>query len=467
MKEARNRIVILILGLGVAISIVGILFTPSFVAKHVKHVIELETSQVTKVHSYQLYAIVIGCLMIALSVIFYKIKYRIIILLFIFLGYIFIIHNVYLNKVYPENVILNATGVKKAVRVLLGKDYVISDYQPKSMLKVKNQQVLMAKYPAIDIHFHLASLKKMNAEQLVKAMDQCGVEKIVNLDGNPGIYEKYNKDFKEKYPSRFIMFAVLNWNEVSKPDFTKNQLELLNSMVNKGAKGIKVYKSFGLKIRDETGKIVHIDDPRLDPIWNKAGELKIPVLIHLSDPTPFFTPIDRYNERFEELIEYPEWSFYGSEFPKKESLLEHGENLLKKHPGTNFIFAHMADIPENLSHLGTLLNKHPNLYVDMSSRVPELGRQPFTARDFFIQYQDRILFGTDGGYALDENGLWPVERYFRTNFEFLETTNEYFEYPLWGINKQGRWRVYGIGLPNKVLEKIYHDNAKILLKLSD
>jgi len=123
----------------------------------------------------------------------------------------------------------------------------------------------------------------------------------------------------------------------------------------------------------------------------------------------------------------------------------------------------MADIPENLSQLGTLLNKHPNLYVDMSSRVPELGRQPFTAREFFIQYQDRILFGTDGGYALDENGLWPVERYFRTNFEFLETTNEYFEYPLWGINKQGRWRVYGIKLPNKVLEKIYHDNAKILL----
>jgi predicted TIM-barrel fold metal-dependent hydrolase len=307
----------------------------------------------------------------------------------------------------------------------------------------------------------------MSAEELVKAMDRCGVDKIVNLDGNPEIFEKYNKEFKEKYPSRFVMFAVLNWQEVAKPYFIKNQLELLTNMVNNGAKGLKVYKSFGLKIRDQSGNIVHIDDSRLDPIWERAGELKLPVLIHLSDPTPFFTPIDRYNERLEELQEFPQWSFFGPEFPKKETLLERGENLLKKHPRTNFILAHMADIPENLSHLGTLLNKYPNLYLDMSSRVPELGRQPYTAREFFIHYQDRVLFGTDGGYALDENGLWPAERYFRTNFEFLETTNEYFEYPLWGINKQGRWRVYGIGLPDKVLEKIYYKNAKNLLKIND
>jgi predicted TIM-barrel fold metal-dependent hydrolase len=125
----------------------------------------------------------------------------------------------------------------------------------------------------------------------------------------------------------------------------------------------------------------------------------------------------------------------------------------------------MGDNPEDLEYLGGLLDRHENLYVDISSRVPELGRQPFTARKFFIRYQDRILFGTDGGYALDENGLWPAKKYFRTYFEFLETTNEYFEYPLWGINKQGRWRVYGIDLPDQVLKKIYHVNAeKILAK---
>jgi len=467
MKNSRKILILFLFCSGIAISIVGVLFNPAFVAKHVKHVTELETSQAMKVLSYQLYAITFGCFAIMLSVILSRLKYLIIILASVFVGYFLILHNVYINKIYPGNVVLDIAGLKKVGRVLLGKDYVIGDYMPKSMLLVKNHQIRKSRYPAIDVHFHLASLKNMNAEELVKVMDRCGVEKIVNLDGNPGLFEKYKKEFQEKYPSRFVMFAVLNWQDVAKPDFKQNQLELLKKFVSNGAKGLKVYKSFGLKIRDGSGNIVHIDDSRLDPIWDKAGELEIPVLIHLSDPTPFFTPIDKYNERLEELQEFPQWSFYGPEFPKKETLLEHGENLLKKHPKTIFIFAHMADIPENLEYLGGLLDRHQNLYVDISSRVPELGRQPFTARKFFIKYQDRILFGTDGGYALDENGLWPAERYFRTNFEFLETTNEYFEYPLWGINKQGRWRVYGIGLPEKVLKKIYYSNARNLLKMND
>ena len=468
MKEARKIIVLLIFCSGIAISIIGILFTPSFVAKHVKHVIELETSQVMKVLSYQLYAITLGCLMIMLSVILSRMKYIIIILGSIFVGYFLIIHNVYLNNVYPGNVILDFTGLKKVGRVLLGKDYVIGDYKPKSTLLVNNRKILRAKFPVIDIHFHLASLNKTNAEELVKAMDQCGIDKIVNLDGAPEVFEKYQREFAEKYPNRFIMFVVLNLHEINKPDFLKNQLELFAKMVNKGARGLKVYKSLGLELRDPSGKLVPIDDPRLEPIWNKAGEFKIPVLMHSADPTPFFTPVDRFNERFEELNEFPEWSFYGPQFPKKEALMEQRENLLKKHPGTIFIFAHMGDNPEDLEYLGGLLDRHENLYVDISSRVPELGRQPFTARKFFIKYQDRILFGTDGGYALDKNGLWPAERYFRTYFEFLETTNEYFEYPLWGINKQGRWRAYGIDLPDQVLKKIYHMNAeKILAKRSN
>ena len=464
MKESRKIFILFLFCAGIAISIIGILFTPSFVAKHVKHVIELETSQLMKVLSYQLYAITIGCLMIMLSVLFYKIKHYILIFVLIFSSYFFIIHNVYLNKIYPENVILNPTGLKKVSRVLLGKDYVIGDYKPKSMLLVNNRKVLRAKYPVIDIHFHLASLNKTNAEELVKAMDQCGIDKIVNMDGAPEVFEKFHREFIEKYPNRFIMFAVLNLHQFNKPDFMKNQLELFDKMVDKGARGLKVYKSLGLEIREPSGKLVPIDDPRLDPIWNKAGEFKIPVLMHSTDPTPFFTPVDRFNERFEELNEFPEWSFYGPQFPPKDALMEQRENLLKKHPGTIFIFAHMGDNPENLEYLGGLLDRYENLYVDISSRVPELGRQPFTARKFFIKYQDRILFGTDGGYALDKNGLWPAERYFRTYFEFLETTNEYFEYPLWGINKQGRWRAYGIDLPDQVLKKIYHVNAEKILE---
>jgi len=443
------------------------LFTPSFVAKNVKHVVELEASQVMKVLSYQFYAITVGCLMIMLSVIFCKIKYHMVILVFVFIGYVYLIHNSYINKLYPDNIIMSPAGLKKAKRVLLGKDYVIGDYQPKSMLLVKNRKVLKAKYPVVDIHFHLASLNKTNAEELVKAMDQCGIDKIVNLDGAPEVFEKYQREFVEKYPNRFIMFVVLNLHKINQPDFLKNELELLDKMIKKGAKGLKVYKTLGLELRDPSGKLLPIDDPRLEPIWNKAGEFEIPVLMHVADPTPFFAPIDRFNERFEELNEFPEWSFYGPQFPKKEALMEQRENLLKKHPGTIFIFAHMGDNPEDLEYLGGILDRYPNLYVDISSRVPELGRQPFTARQFFIKYQDRILFGTDGGYALDINGLWSAERYFRTYFEFLETANEYMEYPLSGINKQGRWRVYGIDLPDQVLKKIYYMNAeKILAKRS-
>ncbi len=271
MKEPRKIVVLLIFCLGIAISIIGILFTPSFVAKYVKHVIELETSQAMKVLSYQLYAITVGCFMIMLSVILSKSKYLMIILGSILVSYIFIIHNVYLNKVYPENVILDITGLKKVGRVLLGKDYVIGDYKPKSMLLVKNRQVLRAKYPVIDIHFHLASLNKTNAEELVKAMDQCGINKIVNLDGAPGDFEKYNREFKEKYPNRFIMFVVLNLHEINKPDFLKNQLELLDKMVNKDARGLKVYKRLGLELRDPTAKLVPIDYPRLEPTWKKSG----------------------------------------------------------------------------------------------------------------------------------------------------------------------------------------------------
>ncbi len=230
-----------------------------------------------------------------------------------------------------------------------------------------------------------------------------------------------------------------------------------------GAEGIKVGKDFGLGIRDNKSKrFVSIDDLRCDPIWAKAGELGIPVLMHTADPAAFFQPTNRFNERFEELNLFPEWSFYGPEFPKKEMLLQERENLLRKHPETIFVGAHMGSSPENLGYLSHLLDKYPNFYVDISSRLNELGRQPFTARKFFIDYQDRILFGTDGGYYLGTKE-WPAEKYYRIHFEFLETNNEYFDYPIWDVQKQGRWQIYGLNLPDEVLEKIYNKNARKVL----
>lgn len=358
---------------------------------------------------------------------------------------------------------MKSSELKKVWNVLLGKDIVLSDYQPKSVLVVKNRSVMKAKYPVIDIHFNFKSLTKMNAEELVKAMDACGIEKVVDMGGSQEEFEGFIKTFRDKYPDRFILFTRLNLYQIKKPNFPEDQLARFDNAIRMGAKGLKVIKSLGLEITDTSGRLVHIDDPRFDPIWEKAGEHGIPVLMHLGDPTPFFAPIDRYNERYEELIDFPQWSFYGPKFQTKETLRAQRENLVKKHPKTTFIMAHMGDDVENLSYLASLFDKYPNYYVDLSARLPELGRQPYTSREFFIKYQDRILFGSDGGYALDPKGYWTAERYFRTYFEFLETRNEYFEYPLWGIQKQGRWRIYGIDLPDEVLKKIYYKNAEKIL----
>jgi predicted TIM-barrel fold metal-dependent hydrolase len=303
----------------------------------------------------------------------------------------------------------------------------------------------------------------LNAEELVKAMDACGIEKVVDMGGSQEEFEGFIKNFRDKYPDRFILFTRLNLNQIKKPNFPEDQLTRFDYAIRMGARGLKVIKSLGLEIQDKSGRLVHIDDPRFDPIWEKAAEYGVPVLMHLGDPTPFFAPIDRYNERYEELIDFPQWSFYGPKFQTKEALRAQRENLVKKHPRTIFIMAHMGDDVENLSYLASLFDKYPNYYVDLSARLPELGRQPYTSREFFIKYQDRILFGSDGGYALDPKGEWTAERYFRSYFEFLETRNEYFEYPLWGIQKQGRWRIYGIELPDEVLKKIYYKNAEKIL----
>jgi uncharacterized protein len=327
---------------------------------------------------------------------------------------------------------------------------------------VINRRVMKAKYPAIDFHFHFNSMEQMSAEDLVSAMDKLGIEKIVNLDGWPEVFEKYLKDFKNKYPDRFILFTKLNLAEVNKPTFVQDQLEALQKSIAMGAQGIKVWKDLGLTIRDKSGKLVAIDDERFDPIWAKAGELGIPVLMHSADPSAFFTETNQFNERFEELSMFPDWSAYGPGFPQKETLMIQRENMIKKHPKTIFVLAHVGCSPENLDYAGYLLNKYLNIYYDFGAMLSDLGRQPFTARKFFIDYQDRVVFGTDGGYALGTKE-WPADKFYSNYFEFLETNNEYFDYPLWDIQKQGRWKIYGINLPDNVLEKIYRKNALNIL----
>lgn len=365
---------------------------------------------------------------------------------------------------YPHNIVLRLAAIPKVWNLLVGKDILLGDYQPRSTLRVDNEPVVRAKFPAIDAHFHLASLDNVDAERIVAAMDSTGIAMLVNMDGGPGDFGRLAREFRDEYPDRFVFFAVLPLWRLG-PDFPEEQLAWLDLVAGLGARGIKVYKALGLQVRDESGDLVGIDDVRLDPLWEKAAELDMPVTIHATDPTSFWSPADRYNERLQELREFPSWSYAdSSRFPGKQTLLTQRENLLRRHPQTIFIGAHMGENPEDLAYLGYLLDTYPNFYVDISSRIPELGRQPYTARRFFIKYQDRILFGTDGGYGLGTTS-WTAERYFRSYIEFLQTDNENIEYPLWGINKQGRWRVYGLNLPDEVLRKIYYDNAaRLVLK---
>jgi predicted TIM-barrel fold metal-dependent hydrolase len=239
----------------------------------------------------------------------------------------------------------------------------------------------------------------------------------------------------------------------------------LEENVKKGARGLKVWKQVGLKYKDDFGKIIPVDDPHYDPVWAKAGELRVPVLWHIGDPSPFFQPVDRFNERYEELKRYPEWSFYGPRFPTWSTLLKQRENVLKKHPETIFIGAHMGHNMDDLSYLAYLLDTYPNYYVDIGACLLELGRQPYSARKFFIKYQDRILFGSDGGAMFDQE--WTIDKLYSTYFEFLETENEYVDYPIWGQINRARWKIYGINLPDEVLENVYYKNAEKILSLRE
>ncbi len=286
-------------------------------------------------------------------------------------------------------------------------------------------------------------------------MDAAGIAQVVNLGGTPGEFERFTSTFAKRYPDRFIMFVKPNFGAaLQRKDGVAEQVKWVERAATMGARGIKVSKSLGMGQRDSDGRIAPVDDPRLDPIWAKAGELGMPVLIHTSDTPAFFKAPDGRNERYEEIIGNPAWSRYGKS-PSHEELLAQRDRVIARHPGTIFIGAHMGMSEDNLAEVAARLDRYPNYYVDMAAVVHALGRQPVTARRFFIKYQDRILFSTDGGYGLvkQEPG-WTAERLFRSYIEFLETANEYVEYPMWGAHSQGRWRIYGLDLPDEVLEKI-------------
>ena len=351
-------------------------------------------------------------------------------------------------------------GYKSAADAEQKKTLLLRDFHPKSMLHAQEHPVLRAKFPVFDVHQHVndaAGIEDhVDPKELVARMDKLNIKTIVILTGMWGDKLQHVIDEMVKpYPGRFLVFTQIDWSKIDDPNFSQEMVAQIDDGVRRGARGLKVLKDLGLGVKDKSGKLIAVDDPRLDPVWEECGKLGIPVFIHVTDPEAFFYPTDGNNERYEELTEHPDWSFAGPQFPKKTDILEARNRVFGRHPNTRFVALHMGNWPENLDYVGQVLDKYPNSMVEFGAREAELGREPRRAREFFLKYQDRIMFGTDVG---------PEEEMYQNYFRWLETNDEYFDY--WGAPGQGRWKIYGMGLPDDVLEKVYHVNAdKLFAKM--
>lgn len=345
----------------------------------------------------------------------------------------------------------------------MDKPLLLSEYEPRSELVTEEHQVRRPRYPAIDAHNHLP-LEAWEAEpgriaDVVEEMDSAGVQAVVNLSGGSGdVLQRTLDGLDRAYPGRFVTFCNVDWRGVGETGWAERATARLRQDIAAGAKGLKVFKELGLRYRDTDGGLVSPDDPRISDIWAQAGALGVPVLIHSADPVAFFRPLDRHNERWDELQRHPDWHFYGGDFPAFDELIAALYRTIEAHPETTFITAHVGCYPENLAFVSRMLERYPNMYTDFSARIAELGRAPYSARRWFLAHADRILYGTD---------ITPSAAMYRNTYRFLETDDEYFDYAVGArIPPQGRWKIYGLYLPDDVLRRVYHDNAAALLGLS-
>lgn len=354
----------------------------------------------------------------------------------------------------------------------------LKDYQPRSMLHVPETRIERSKYPAIDFHTHLSFTVRNSKpermrflakpEDILPVMDRRNVRIMVNLTGGYGaLLEESLNYLRKPSPERFVVFTEPWFNRITESGYSKFQADQIEKASQMGAKGLKVLKTLGLYLRENvtTGPLIKVDDTRFDEMWEATGAAKMPVAIHTSDPEAFFLTTDKYNERYEELSAHPDWSFHGKDFPSNRELQEARNRVVQRHPKTQFVVLHVGD-SEDLKWVGEWLDKYPNMHVEIGARIGELGRQPRMARKFFDKYQDRILFGTDAvPHGVETPQQIFGEKLYEIYYRFLETEDEYFDYAPAPIPPQGRWRIYGLGLPDSILKKVYHDNAARLLGL--
>ncbi len=333
-------------------------------------------------------------------------------------------------------------------------------YAPRSALRLPEHHPQRAAVAAVDAHNHLgtwlndgAAWMAPDVPALLAAMDATGVEAVVNLDGRWGAELEANLDrYDRAHPGRFATFCHVDGSALSDGRGVPALVAQLEAAAAAGAAGLKVWKDLGLRVRDERGRLVLPDDERLAPVWRRAGELGLPALVHVADPLAFFAPVDRHNERLEELLAHPDWALHGRPVPAHDVLLGSFAALVAAHPGTRFVGAHVASSAEDLAAVGALLAAHPNLAVDLSGRAAELGRQPRAAADLLRRHAGRVLWGSDSfGFDVEELRTW---------FRLLETPDEHFPYSTAAVPPQGRWAVSGLDLEDAVLEQVYRGAAR-------
>ncbi len=335
---------------------------------------------------------------------------------------------------------------------LAAQDVTFEDYDPPSTLKVPENPITRAKFPFVDVHsHHRPGMSDAQVAEVVAHMDRMNMGVLVNLSGGSGDrLRQVVQDLEGRYPDRFVVFANISFDDIDDPDWTERTVRQFEEDVRAGARGLKIFKNLGMTVRDSRGARVRVDDPRIDPVWAKAGELGVPVLIHSADPAPFWQPHDAQNERWLELKEIPRRKRDAEVHGSFEEIIGEQHNVFRKHPGTNFINAHLGWFGNDLDRLGRLFDELPNVYTEIGAVLAELGRQPRHAHRFLVRYQDRVLFGKDS-WRPDE-----YNPYFRT----LETDDDYFEYYR---RRHAFWRLYGLDLPDEVLRKLYYANAVRLI----
>jgi uncharacterized protein len=322
------------------------------------------------------------------------------------------------------------------------------EYNPVSMLKVPGQEITRAKFPFIDVHNHQRRHSPTSLAEVVREMDAMNMAIMVNLSGGFGTALRDQVLLNERVaPGRFVTFANLNFADIDDPQWgARTAAQLERDIKEGGARGLKIAKNLGMTLRDKAGKRIRTDDARFDPVWAKAGELGIPVLIHTGEPPAFFLPVDASNERWLELTLHPSRGRFGDDVPDFDTLMAEQHAIFRRHPKTTFIAAHLGWYGHDLATLGKLMDEMPNLMTEIGAVIYEPARQPRFAREFFTKYQDRILMGKDS---------WVPSEY-KTYFRVLESNDEYFPYHK---KYHAFWSMYGLGLPDAVLKKIYYENA--------